>query len=813
LEIGTVQPVDIEEEMRSAYLDYAMSVIISRALPDARDGLKPVQRRILYAMHDMGVRPDSPYKKSARIVGEVLGKYHPHGDNAVYDAMARMAQDFSLRYPLVDGQGNFGSIDGDSPAAMRYTEARLNQSATELLLDIDKDTVSWGDNFDGTLKEPSVLPASLPNLLVNGSSGIAVGMATNVPPHNLGEVCDALDCLIERWDELDEVTVEDLMDHVQGPDFPTGGIIVGQEEIIHAYATGRGRLVVRARTHIEDMPGGRHRIVITELPYQTNKSSLLERIADLARSGRLGSISDLRDESDRRGMSIVIELKRGAEPHTTLNQLFKYTPLQSTFGVQMLALVDGEPRLLSLKRVLQLFVEHRREVIVRRSEHELKKAQSRAHVLEGLKTALDHLDRVIATIRESPDVDTARQRLMKGFALSEIQAQAILDMQLRRLAALERQKIEDEYLELIQRIAYLEDLLASPRKILYLIREELSELKESYGDPRRTHIVGEETGTFEQEDLVAQEDVLITITQRGYIKCVPAGSYRTRGRDGQAIKGTAARGEGAITRMFSARTLDTVLFFSDRGKVYQEKVYQIPMADRSSKGVLLDSILSLAPGERITSAVAVSSFEEEGSLVMFTHQGKVKRMALSEIGGVQRRGLVAIRLGKGDLLGWVDLMAGDEDLIAVTQQGQALRFGSGTVRVMGRTASGVSGIKLAAGDRVCSAGVISDAKAELLIVTTEGYGKRTSLDEFVAKGRYGKGVRCLGGKPEQTGVISAARVVHPGDQVNLISKGGMVLRTSVDDIPQMGRGSRGSKVMELGQDDEVRSVAVMGNGG
>jgi DNA gyrase subunit A len=512
-------------------------------------------------------------------------------------------------------------------------------------------------------------------------------------------------------------------------------------------------------------------------------------------------------------LSIVFELKRGAQPRTTLNQLFKYTPLQSTFGVQMLALVDGEPRLLSLKRMLQLFVDHRREVIVRRSEYELEKARHRAHILEGLKAALDHLDAVIKTIRESPDVDAARQRLMKGFELSEIQARAILDMQLRRLAALERQKIEDEYLELIQRIAYLEDLLASPRKILYLIREELSGLRETYSDNRRTRVAEEEAASLEQEDLVVEEDVLITITQRGYIKCVPAGSYRARGHAGRAIKGTAARGEGAITRMFSARTLDTILFFSDRGKVYQEKVYQIPRADRSSKGVLLDSILSLASEERITSAVAISSFEQEGSLVLFTHQGKVKRMSLAEIGGVQRRGLVAIRLGKGDLLGWVDLMNGDEDLIAVTQQGQALRFSGGSVRVMGRAASGVNGIKLDANDRVCSAGVISDAQAELLIVTTKGYCKRMRLDEFATKGRYGKGVRCLGGNPEQTGVIAAARVAHAGDQVNIISKGGMVLRTSVDEIPQMGRGSRGSKAMELGDSGEVRSVAVIGNGG
>jgi DNA gyrase subunit A len=806
LEIGTVRSVDIEQEMRSAYLDYAMSVIVSRALPDARDGLKPVQRRILYAMHDMGLRPDTPYKKSARIVGEVLGKYHPHGDSAVYEAMARMAQDFSLRYPLVDGQGNFGSIDGDSPAAMRYTEARLNRAALELLLDIDKDTVDWSDNFDGTLQEPSVLPTALPNLLINGSSGIAVGMATNIPPHNLGEVCDALGYVIDRWDELDDVTVEDLLEYVEGPDFPTGGIIVGKEEIAHTYATGRGRLTVRAMTHIEELSGGRSRIVITELPYQTNKSSLLERIADLARSDRLDGISDLRDESDRHGMSIVIELKRGAQPETTLNQLFKYTPLQSTFGAQILALVDGEPRLLTLKRALHLFVEHRREVVRRRSEYELEKARNRAHILEGLKIALDNLDAVIKTIRESPDVDTARERLMKRFELSEVQAQAILDMQLRRLAALERQKIEDEYLALIQRIAFLEDLLASPRKILYLIKDELEGVKSAYADGRRTRLV-EEDASLAVEDLVAEEDVLVTLTERGYIKCVPVGAYRAR-RGGQGVKG-AARDTDTVTRMFSARTLDTILFFSDRGKVYPEKVYQIPKMDRTSKGVLLSSILSLATGERITSAVAISDFEQEDSLVMFTHQGKVKRILLSELGAARRSGLIAIQLGRGDRLGWVDLMEGEEDVIVVTQQGQALRFGGDTVRLMGRSAAGVNAIKLSSGDRVCSAGVVEDSDADLLVVTTKGYGKRTPLSEFATKGRYGQGVRCLGGNQDQTGVISAARVVCSGDEITLISTGGMVLRTSVDDISQMGRATRGSKVMELKKGDEIRSVAVI----
>ena len=809
MEIGTVQSVDIEHEMRSAYLDYAMSVIVARALPDARDGLKPVHRRILYAMHDMGMRPDTPYKKSARIVGEVLGKYHPHGDAAVYDAMARMAQDFSLRYPLVDGQGNFGSVDGDSPAAMRYTEARLNRIATELLLDIKKDTVDWVDNFDGTLQEPSVLPARLPNLLVNGSSGIAVGMATNIPPHNLGEICDALDYLIDRWDELDEVTVDDLMQYVEGPDFPTGGTIVGREGIVQAYATGRGRLVVRAMAHVEEMRSNRHRIVVTELPYQVNKSSLLERIASLVRSGRLDAISDLRDESDRRGMSIIIELKRGAQPRKTLNQLFKYTSLQSTFGVQMLALVNGEPRLLSLKRALQLYVEHRREVLVRRARYELEKARHRAHILEGLKIALDHLDAVIQTIRQSPDADVARQRLMKRFKLTEIQARAILDMQLRRLAALERQKIEDEYLELIQRIAYLEDLLASPRKILYLIKEELSDLKRTYGDGRRTRIVKEEA-VFREEDLIVEEDVLITITQRGYIKRVPVEAYRAQGRGGRGVIGMTTRDEDVILYLFPARALDSILFFSNRGKVYQERVYQIPSADRVAKGVLLAGILALDADERVTAALAVLSSEQDGYLMMVTRQGRAKRLMLSEFGNVRPSGLIAMRLGEGDELGWVRLTKGDQDLIVVTEQGQALRFREDTVRPMGRAAAGVHAIKLALGDHVASACVV-EPEADLLIVTTKGYGKRTSLSEFSVKGRHGKGVRCLGGKRERTGVIAAARVVRPDDEVTLISAGGMLLRTRVADVPRMGRAARGAKVMGLKRGDEVASVAVVSN--
>jgi len=569
MDVGTIKLIDIEREMRSSYLDYAMSVIVSRALPDVRDGLKPVHRRILYAMHDMGLRPGTSYRKSARIVGEVLGKYHPHGDAAVYDAMARMAQDFSMRYLLVDGQGNFGSVDGDAPAAMRYTEARLSAIAEEMLLDIDKDTVEFVDNFDGTLKEPEVLPARLPNLLLNGSSGIAVGMATNIPPHNLNELCDTLIYLIDHYDEVDEITVDDLMEYLPGPDFPTGGIILGQEGIRAAYATGKGRVVVRAVTHIEEMRGNRHRIVVTQLPYQVNKSALIERIAGMVRSGRLDAIADLRDESDRRGMSIIIELKRGSQPRKVLNQLLKYTPLQTTFGVNLLALVDGAPRVLSLKRALQLYVRHRQEVITRRSRYELERARHRAHILEGLRIALDNLDAVIETIRRSPDAETAHTRLRKRFKLSDLQAQAILDMQLRRLAALERKKIEDEYAGVIKTIAYLEDLLAHPRKILALIKNDLLDLKKRFGDPRRTHIAVEAEEELEEEDLIPEEQVLISITQRGYIKRTPVRAYRA----GRGVTGMTTREEDAVLYLFTAGTLDSVLFFTNAGKVYQEKVY------------------------------------------------------------------------------------------------------------------------------------------------------------------------------------------------------------------------------------------------
>jgi DNA gyrase subunit A len=807
MDFGSVQQVDIDAQMRSAYLDYAMSVIVARALPDARDGLKPVHRRILFAMWDMGIRANSSYKKSARIVGEVLGKYHPHGDMAVYDAMARMAQDFSMRYLLVEGQGNFGSIDGDSPAAMRYTEARLHQHAEELLADIDKDTVNFIGNFDDSLKEPTVLPSRLPNLLLNGSSGIAVGMATSIPPHNLRELTGAINYLIDNFEGIDEISTDELMKFVQGPDFPTGGVIVGRESILQAYSTGRGRLVVRGMAHIEEMKGNRHKIVITEIPYQINKTTLIERIADLARGGKLDAISDLRDESDRRGMSIVLELKRGAQPKQVLNQLYKYTPLQSTFSVHLLALVDGEPRLLSLKRALQIYIEHRIEIITRRSKFELDKARARAHILDGLLIALNNLDEVIRTIRESKDADVAKERLMARFKLSDLQAQAILDMQLRRLAALERQKIEDEHRDVLSRIAYLEDLLAHPKKILEVIREDINALNDKFGDERRTRIVLETHEELKEEDLVADEQVLITFTEKGYIKRVAASLYRTQARGGRGVSGQTMREEDEVILLVPARTLHTVLFFSDRGKVYSEKVYQIPDANRTDRGIPIVNVLSLETGERITAAVSVPNFENGSFFTMATVSGRVKRVALKEFSSVRPSGLIAISLEDDDELGWVRLTSGKDDVILVTRQGQALRMPETKIRSMGRQAAGVSGVKLRPNDLLASMEVV-EPNGKLLIVTEFGFGKRTNLEEYPAKGRATGGVATVDQKHfGKIGLIAAARVVQDEDEVTMISASGVLIRLKVKDLSTGGRATRGFRIMDLDDDDYVASVA------
>jgi DNA gyrase subunit A len=807
MEIGSVQSVDIDSQMRSAYLDYAMSVIVARALPDSRDGLKPVHRRILYAMYDMGIRANTPYKKSARIVGEVLGKYHPHGDAAVYDSMARLAQEFSMRYLMVDGQGNFGSIDGDAPAAMRYTEARLSAMAEEMLANIDQDTVDFNDNFDGSLKEPEVLPARLPNLLLNGSSGIAVGMATSIPPHNLVELISAATYLIENYERIEEIPIEELLKRLPGPDFPTGGVIVGSEGILHAYTTGRGRIIVRGLAHIEEMSGSRHRIVITEIPYLVNKSGLLERIAELVRDGRIEDISDLRDESDRRGMSIIIELKRGAQPKKVLNQLYKYTPLQSTFGVQLLALVDGEPRLLSLKRALQIFVEHRQQVITRRSLFELDKARQRAHILAGLLIALANLDAVIQTIRQSPDAEAAKQRLIERFNLSERQAQAILDMQLRRLAALERQKIEDDQRQTLERIASLEDLLANPRKILTVIQEDLAKMSEEYGDPRRTRIMPDATEELNQEDLVPDEAVLVSITQRGYIKRTAAKAFRAQSRGGRGVVGHSTKEEDEVVMLIPASSLETLLFFSDRGKVYSEKAYQIPDADRTGRGIPIVNILALDAGETITAAVAVPSFDTTHYCTMATRRGRIKRLPLSELASVRPSGLIAISLEEGDQLGWARLTNGDNEIILVTEQGQALRYSETKVRAMGRTAGGVAAIRLAKGDQLTSMEVIEPG-GYLVQITTRGFGKRTALSAYSAKGRATSGVGTVDKKAlDKIGPIASARVVQEADDLTFISANGVILRTKVKDISLSGRSARGVTIMHLDSGDSVATMA------
>ena len=819
MSIGTVRQINIDDEMRDSYLDYAMSVIVARALPDARDGLKPVHRRILYAMYDLGIRSNSAHKKSARIVGEVLGKYHPHGDQSVYDAMARMAQNFSLRYMLVDGQGNFGSIDGDSPAAMRYTEARLSPIAEEMLRDIGMDTVDFEPNFDDSLSEPIVLPAMLPGLLLNGTSGIAVGMATNIPPHNLGEVASAVTFMIDRMiahegdpdEAVADISVDDLMHFVRGPDFPTGALIVGGAELKEAYATGKGRIVMRARAVIEEMKGGeRFRIVVHEIPYQVNKSAILERIAELARDGRLDMIADLRDESDRHGLAIVVELKRGAQPRTVLNRLFKFTQLQSTFGVQMLALVDGEPRLLTLRRALHLYIDHRRVVIRRRSEYELAKARARGHILEGLLKALATIDDIIQTIRGADDTESARAALVERFGLSEPQANAILDMQLRRLAALERHKIEDEYRQIREYITYLEDLLASPRKILALIRDDLNELAQKYSDPRRTELALDVMTDFTESDLVRDEEILISLTERGYIKRVPADAYRAQRRGGKGFTGMATREEDSVETLFSGGSLDHVLFFTDQGKVYAQRAYMIPESGRNAKGTLINAFLSLQPEEYVTAISSVPSFEDrEGFFVLCTHKGRIKRVPVSAFAAVRSNGLIAMSLDKDDYLGWVRHTSGRQDLILVTRGGQSIRFSERDVRVMGRPAGGVSAIRFAPNDELAGMNVIEDPRDDLLVVTEFGYGKRTPLVEYKRQHRFGSGIRTLTSDLSKTGRIIGTAVVKPDDDLTLITAGGIALRTEVGMINVYGRSTGGVKLMDLPDDDVLVSMALV----
>ena len=809
MEIGRIELVDIEHEMRAAYLDYAMSVITARALPDVRDGLKPVQRRVLYTMYDNGLRPDRPYKKSAATVGDVLGRFHPHGDSAVYDTMVRLAQDFSLRYPLVDGQGNFGSVDGDPAAAYRYTEARPSALAMELLADIDKETVEFRPNFDDSITEPVVLPSRAPNLLVNGATGIAVGMATNIPPHNLSEVCDALVYVIDRYDEMEQITVQELMRCMPGPDFPTGATIVGLDGIANAYATGRGRVIMRAETHVEELPSGRTAIIVDSIPYQVNKATLVERIADLARSRKIDSISDLRDETDRHGTRVVIELKRGANPHTTVNKLLKFSQLQQTFGVNALALVDGEPRVLPLKRMLALFLEHRLDVIRRRSEYELRRARHRQHVLEGLRVALDHIDAIIETIRRSDDGAAARDNLMTRFGLSEIQAQAILDMQLRRLAALERRKIEDEYQEVTRQIQYLETLLADEGEILGVVRADLIDLKDTYGDKRRTTILLDESGDWSDADLVAPEDVLITVTDRGYIKRVAADAYRAQLRGGRGSRGARPRRDDEMRDNLVANTHDTLLLFTDRGRVFQLPAHRVPDASRDAAGTPLPNLIQIDAEERVTVTLAVPAWQfDHGSyLVMATRRGRIKRTVLGHYRGVRPSGLIAIHLDEGDALGWVRVTTGDDEVLMITRRGRALRFHERQVRAMGRAAAGVNAIRLRSGDELAAMDLVRP-DADLLVVTRQGYGKRTSLGEYPRRSRYTSGVLTIDVRRlAEIGEIADARVVVPGDQIALISDHGIVIRTDTDAISRMGRPTRGVRVMRLDEGHQVVSLA------
>jgi len=804
VDIGTVRQIDIDVEMRRSYLDYAMSVIVQRALPDVRDGLKPVQRRILYAMHEMGLRPQSRFRKSAGIVGEVLKLYHPHSDSAVYDALVRMVQPFSLRYPLVEGQGNFGSVDGDSAAAMRYTEAKLAAISEEMLQDIDKNTVDFKPNYDGEAQEPVVLPAKLPNLLVNGAAGIAVGMATNIPPHNLAEVCDGLIMLIDN----PQATSDDLLEVIQGPDFPTGGVILGREGIRAAYATGKGRVVIRARTHIEEMPrGNRYQIIVTELPYQVNKAALLEKIAELVKAGRIEGIHDLRDESDRTGMRMVIELKRDAQPQRVLNALFKHTQLQQTFGVNMLALVDGtQPRVLTLRRLLQLYLDHRQEVVRRRTEHELGRARRRAHVLEGLKIALDHLDEVIQTIRQSQTSESARTNLINRFGFTEVQANAILDMQLRRLAALERHKIENEYRDLLKEIAGLEALLADPAKILAVIREELVQLRDKFGDERRT-LIQDVSGEITDEDLIPDVSVLVMITNRGYVKRIADGTYRQQHRGGRGVTGMTLREEDGVHRIVAARTHDSLLFFTDRGRVFQLKVWELPDSGRTARGIPVINLIGIAPGETITALLPVRDFASARYLFMCTRNGRVKRTSLDQFASVRSTGLIAIGLEEGDELAWVRLTSGNDELILVTEQGQAIRFQETDVRPMGRPAAGVIGIRMQPGDRVIAAEVVQPDQ-DLLVVSANGYGKRTALSEFRVQGRGGQGVTAMK-ITERNGPVAAARVVTDTDSIMLVSQRGMVIRVPAEQISCIGRMTQGVSIMRLQEQDQVASVTVI----
>ena len=793
-------PIYIEDEMKASYISYAMSVIVGRALPDVRDGLKPVHRRILYAMKDLGLEHSKPYKKSARIVGEVLGKYHPHGDTAVYDSLVRMVQSFSLRYPLIDGQGNFGSVDGDSAAAMRYTEARMASIADELLADIDKDTVRFTPNFDETLEEPSVLPARLPNLLVNGSSGIAVGMATNIPPHNLNEIVDAIVELINNPEAL----IKDLMKIVKGPDFPTAGIICGREGIKNAYETGRGLLRIHAKASIEQQKGGKESIIITQIPYQVNKSKLIENMAGLVQDKKIEGISDIRDESDREGMRIVVEVKRDQNAEIILNQLYKHTQMEESFGIIMLALVDNRPKVLNLKEMLEAYIKHRREIVRRRTQFELTKAERRAHILEGLKIAIDHLTQIIKTIRESKDPKAAQAALMKNFDLSELQAQAILEMQLQRLTALERDKVENEYLELIKKIEMYKAILKSEKKILEIVKDEALELKKKYGDERRTEIVGK-LEDIEIEDLIKEEDMVITISHAGYLKRLPVDSYRRQKRGGTGVTGIDMKEEDFVEHLFIASTHEYILFFTNKGRVHWLKVYEIPQASRSARGKAVINLLQLEQGEGISSYVRVKEFKEDSFVIMATKNGLIKKTDLMAYSNPRKGGIIGITLEEGDELIDVSLTDGTQEILMATHSGKAIRFPEKQVRDMGRGAKGVRGIRLAKKDKVIAMEV-AKKDSMVLTATSGGFAKRTAIDEYRKQSRGGKGVINVK-VTEKNGAAVGLKIVNDQDELMVITVKGMIVRCSVKDIRDTGRSAQGVHIIKLESGDSVSSIA------
>ncbi|MGI6164378.1 MAG: DNA gyrase subunit A [Limnochordia bacterium] len=799
---GRVIERDIEQEMKRSYLDYAMSVIVDRALPDVRDGLKPVQRRILYSMSELNLAFNRPFKKSARIVGEVMGKYHPHGDSAIYDAMVRMAQDFSYRDPLVEGHGNFGSMDGDPPAAMRYTEARLSRLAMEMLREIDQDTVDFGPNFDGSLEQPLSLPSRFPNLLVNGSEGIAVGMATKIPPHNLGEVVDALVYLVNN----PQATIEELMAFVKGPDFPTGGIILGTEGIKEAYTTGRGRIRVRAKARIEPLSGNRHQIIIDEIPYQVNKASLVEKIAALVRDKKIEGISALRDESDRNGLRIVIEIKRDASPNVVLNCLYKQTPLEDTFGAIMLALVDDEPKVLTLKQMLWHYLQYQKEVVTRRTRFQLRKAKERLHIVEGLRIALANIDEVIAIIRQSQNDEMAKTQLIDKFSMTEAQAIAILDMRLRRLTGLEQIKIEQEHQELTDRIGNLEGILASETRLFEIVKEELLEIKAKYNTPRRTQI-SFDPGAIDIEDLITKEDIVVTMTHYGYVKRLPLTSYKSQRRGGRGIIAMNTREEDFVEHLFTTTTHSYILFFSNRGQVYRLKAYEIPESGRTARGTAIVNLLQLGPKEYIKTIFPIDDYDEDHYLVMITKNGQVKKTALSEYDSPRSAGLIGINLRDDDELAGVFLTDGKREIILVTHQGQAIRFPEEQVRHTGRATAGVKGIDLRPGDYVVAGGIVFE-DADLLVVTEKGYGKRTLLKEYRAISRGGKGVRTLN-IIEKNGPIIGVQVVMEHQEVMMITSEGIMIRMKVDDIPRQGRSTQGVRMMRLQDKDEIVAVALV----